>query len=57
LENNLLNMYGAWLFRVRRNQAENATPQFSKDGKRIIFSSNRNGKIALYEIFIGDVNQ
>jgi len=57
LENNLLNMYGAWLFRVRRNQAKNATPQFSKDGKRIIFSSNRNGKIALYEIFIGDVNQ
>jgi len=53
----LMNSDGAGLLRVTRNEAEDATPQFSKDGKKIIFSSNHSGKFALYEIFIGDVNQ
>jgi Tol biopolymer transport system component len=45
---------GTGLLRVTRNQAEDTTPQFSKDGKRIIFSNNRNGKFALYEIEIAE---
>jgi len=53
----LMNADGTGLLRLTRNLANDSTPQFSKDGKRIIFSSNRNGKFALYEIFIGDANQ
>ena len=52
-----MNADGTGLLRLTRNLANDSTPQFSKDGKWIIFSSNRNGKFALYEIFIDDVNQ
>ncbi len=41
---------GSSLVRITRNAATDIFPHWSPDGTRIIFSSNRNGKFALYEI-------
>jgi len=46
----VMNADGTGLFRITRDPADDVTPRFSPDGRRIIFSSNRNGKFALYEI-------
>lgn len=43
----LMNSDGSGLLRLTRNIAEDTTPQFTKDGKKIIFSSNRGGKFAV----------
>ena len=48
----LMNSDGTGLLRVTRNLATDITPQFSGNGTKIIFSSNRGGKFALYEIDI-----
>jgi TolB protein len=45
----LMNPDGTTVFSVTRKGAENIAPQFSVDGKKIVFSSNRNGKLAIYE--------
>ncbi len=50
----IMNSDGTGLLRVTRNPAEDTAPQFSKDGTKIIFSSNRGGKYAIYEIYVND---
>jgi Tol biopolymer transport system component len=45
-----MNADGSGLLRLTRNLADDVDPEFSKDGKRIVFSSNRDGKYAIYEI-------
>jgi TolB protein len=44
------NVDGTGLFRVTRNKQDDLDPQFSNDGRQILFSSNRNGKFALYAV-------
>ena len=46
----LMNTDGTGLVRVTHSADEKAGPQFSADGQRIVFSSNRCGKLALYQI-------
>jgi TolB protein len=41
---------GDAMVRLSRNAAADISPHWSPEGDRIIFSSNRNGKFALYEI-------
>jgi TolB protein len=36
--------------RLTREPGNDSSPSWSPDGKRIIFSSNRNGKSAIFEI-------
>jgi Tol biopolymer transport system component len=49
-----MNSDGTGLLRLTRNAADDATPQWSRDGKNVIFSSNRTGKWAIYEMKISD---
>jgi len=45
-----MNADGTGLVRLTYSREEERTPQFSRDGRRILFSSNRAGRFALYEI-------
>jgi len=45
-----MNTDGTGLVRVTHSPDDKAGPQFSVDGRRIVFSSNRGGKFALYQI-------
>jgi Tol biopolymer transport system component len=47
-----MNSDGTGLFRLTHSKADEVAPQFSKDGKTLIFASNRNGKFAIYEIAV-----
>jgi Tol biopolymer transport system component len=47
-----MNSDGTGLFRLTHSKADEAAPQFSKDGKFLIFASNRTGKFAIYEIVL-----
>lgn len=42
------------LMRLTRSFASDISPHWSPDGTRIIFSSDRGGKFALYEISLSD---
>jgi TolB protein len=44
------NSDGTGLFRLTRNKANDSAPTFLADDRRIIFSSDRGGKFAIYEI-------
>jgi TolB protein len=44
---------GTGLFRLTHTKEEEAAPHFSRDGRRILFSSNRAAKFALYQIEFG----
>jgi TolB protein len=46
----LMNRDGSGLFRLTRNPAEDQWPDWSPDGKKLRFLSNRGGKSAIYEI-------
>ena len=46
----VMNADGGGIFRATHSKAEEAAPQFVGDGTHIIFSSNRGGKFALYQI-------
>ena len=46
----VINADGTGLFRVTHSQATEAAPQFSKDDTHIVFSSNRSGRFALYQL-------
>ncbi len=50
----VMNSDGTGLLRITRNEAEDITPRFTSDGKKIIYSNNRSGKFALYEIKISE---
>jgi TolB protein len=41
---------GTGLLRLIRNAADDVEPSWSPDGKKIIFSSKRNGRFAIYEL-------
>jgi len=45
-----MNADGGGIFRATHSKAEEAAPQFVGDGTHIIFSRNRGGKFALYQI-------
>jgi TolB protein len=45
-----MNTDGTGLVRLTHSTDEKAGPQFSVDGRRIVFSSNRRGRFALYQI-------
>ena len=45
---------GTALVRLTRSATTDISPHWSPDGGRIIFSSNRSGKFALYEISLND---
>ncbi|HYJ91481.1 MAG TPA: hypothetical protein VEV84_09245, partial [Pyrinomonadaceae bacterium] len=44
------NADGSGMFRLTRNKASDVSPTFSADNKSVIFSSDRDGKYAIYEI-------
>lgn len=46
----LMYLDGQNVLRLTRNSAEDLWPRWSPDGRRILFSSNRSGKFALYEL-------
>ena len=46
----LMNADGTGLFRATRTLADESGPVFSRDGRSIIFSSNRSGRFALYQM-------
>ena len=46
----IANADGSGLFRLTRNKANDTAPTFSADGRDLIFSSDRDGKFAIYEI-------
>ena len=45
-----MNTDGTGLVRLTHSTDQKAGPQFSVDGRRIVFSSNRRGRFALYQI-------
>ena len=45
-----MNSDGSGLRRLTRNSADDVWPEWSPDGKKLLFASNRNGKFAIYEI-------
>ena len=47
-----MNADGTGLLRVTRDLGEDRWPRWSPDGTKLIFSSNRDGKFAIYEIEI-----
>jgi TolB protein len=46
----LMNADGTGLFRVTHTKEEETAPQLSSDATHIIFSSNRAGRFAIYQI-------
>ena len=48
----IANADGTGALRLTRDRATDGAPTFSADGKRIIFSSDRDGKYAIYEVDI-----
>jgi Tol biopolymer transport system component/DNA-binding winged helix-turn-helix (wHTH) protein len=46
----LVNADGTGLVRMTHTPAEEATPSFAAEGTRILFSSNRSGRFAIYEM-------
>ena len=46
------NADGSGLLRITRNKANDGSPTFSADGKTLIFSSDRDGKFAIYQVDI-----
>jgi len=46
----VMNSDGTGVVRVTRNAADDTQPHWSAAGRHIVFSSNRNGKFALYQI-------
>ena len=50
-----MNCDGTNLVLLTRNAAEDISPRWSPDGRRIIFSSTRNGKFGIYEVQIHDL--
>jgi TolB protein len=46
----VMNRDGSGLRRLTRHLADDESPQWSPDGKKLIFTSNRTGKFAIYEI-------
>ncbi len=50
LENLLDELGQHGLLRLTRTKAKESAPQFSRDGRNLIFASNEDGKFAIYEI-------
>ena len=48
----VMNSDGNGLYRLTRNKAVDSSPSFSSDSKSLLFSSNRDGKYAIYQIEI-----
>jgi TolB protein len=46
----LMNADGSGMVRVTRDRGDDSSPAWSPDGKRIVFSSNRGGRHAIYEV-------
>jgi Tol biopolymer transport system component/DNA-binding winged helix-turn-helix (wHTH) protein len=46
----VINTDGTGLFRVTRTREAETAPQFARDGHHIVFSSNRAGRFAVYQI-------
>ena len=48
----VMNSDGSGLYRLTRNKADDSSPVFSSDSQTVLFSSNRSGKYAIYQIDI-----
>lgn len=46
----VVNADGSGLLRVTRDPADDLSPEWSADGNRLMFVSNRDGKYAIYEV-------